>query len=261
MAEPPNEYFTTSIDRAANRAVVEELSAQVVTALRPDEAIFTDYAFDQLMELAEQGEVARAGSGAQFGFPGAELLLMIVVPALTGALTALFVRQGVAGVGGLDAPVREKLIDRAIIEQYAQRSGVRLKRGELDRLEREINQFAARALGAPPPGGGGPGGGGPGQGGPPPGDDESRRGPYCGYEIAALQVFLAAAFSMEELRNLCVALSVDDELIFVSGEGRSGNVRRLIGYFGRRGIPCVLVETAREERPQLDWDNLTPPTF
>ena len=78
MAKPPNEYFTTSIDRAANRAVVEELSAQVVTALRPDEAIFTETTEFRSQTLLERLQMmAFLNKGLEIRFqdkrPGAEV--------------------------------------------------------------------------------------------------------------------------------------------------------------------------------------------
>lgn len=245
MNQQPNEYFTTSIDQAVNRQAVHTLSAQIVAALRPDEAVFTAYAFDPLMNLAAQGEVAPVGSGAKFGFGGTELLLQVVVPAVTSALTTLFVLANVAGLGGLDElPPESNLINRKEVEQFVRRTGVRLSRGEIDRICGQIDQRVKLYVTVAIRAGG-----------------QAVARDYCGYESGALRDFLAAAFNIEELCNLCQDLGEDHEVIFVTGEGREGHVRRLLEHFGRRGMHCDLVKRARQKRERLDWENLTPPSY
>jgi hypothetical protein len=249
MSNQPNEFFTVSLDQAANRELAYAISAQVVAELRPAEAIFTEHAFDPLMDMAARGEVARVGSGAEFGLGAAELLLLVVVPAVTSALTTYFIHERVAGIGGAEGPPPDgELVSSAQIRALVSRSGVRISRRELDRLCWLVNQQArasiaewlaalARAERSP------------------------ADGVYCGYDREALRDFLCAAFSLDELRSLCWELGENHEDALAEGVALSGNVRRMLEHFGRRGRHCELIAAARKRREGLDWEHLTPPTL
>ncbi len=80
MTDPRYEFFNTSVDQEANLALVQQISAAAVASLRPKEAEFTTYAFDEVLRRAARGEVMRVGAGTEFGLGGAELLLFVVVP-------------------------------------------------------------------------------------------------------------------------------------------------------------------------------------
>ncbi|NTU83843.1 MAG: hypothetical protein HGA45_31465 [Chloroflexales bacterium] len=243
MGDPRNEFFTTSVDRDANRELARRISARVVEALRPDEVLYTEYAFDTLLDLAARGEVAQPGSGAKFGFGGVELLLMVVVPLVTSALTAAFVGARAAGVYGIEQPpAAQPLVSQAQVEALLRRSRLRVGRDSVAGLHTLVNQIVADELARA---------GGDHQPGP--------GGRCCGYDCAALRERFATAFSPDELRDLCFDLSEPHDDVILEGVPLSSNARSLLEHFGRRGRICELVALARSRRRHLDWDSLTPP--
>ncbi len=58
-------------------------------------------------------------------------------------------------------------------------------------------------------------------------------------------------FSLNDLRNLCTDLGVDDESI--SGDNKSAFTREIVQHFQQRGKTSTLIEKLREERPEVEW--------
>lgn len=63
-------------------------------------------------------------------------------------------------------------------------------------------------------------------------------------------------YNLEELRSLCFKLQVDYDNI--GGEGKRGKARELVDYMRRYGRTEELIETIKEERPNLPWPEPTP---
>jgi hypothetical protein len=74
---------------------------------------------------------------------------------------------------------------------------------------------------------------------------------------AQLRKVLAGRFSKEELRTLCFDLGIPYENL---PEGLDGLARELIIYCEKRDRLPELVETARELRSDVDWEDLAPAT-
>lgn len=239
MSDIPYDYFNTSVDKKANRAFVEAICAEVIAAVRPKEVIATPYVVGSLLDRAARGEVVRAGSDADFGLGGGDLMLYVVVPLVTNLTSAAFKATGVAGTGGLfELPDPLPMATPEDVAQLARQSGVRMSRKEPMQMAAHINQIVrtqfeqviahTRA--------------------------QYRRGSAsrCApYDDARLRQVVTQHFSSEELRTLCFDLEVPHEDI-VFGE-HSASVLRLIEYFLRRNELPRLVEALQKARPGVDW--------
>jgi hypothetical protein len=62
---------------------------------------------------------------------------------------------------------------------------------------------------------------------------------------------IAQRFNGEELRELCISLSIDFESL--GGEGNKAKAHRLIAFLERRGRAQELLETLGEFRPNVAW--------
>ena len=69
--------------------------------------------------------------------------------------------------------------------------------------------------------------------------------------LSSIQQGIMESYNLEELKNLCMDLGVDFENL--NGEGKSGKIRELIGYFNRRGQLSKLIEKCRMDRPDYPW--------
>jgi hypothetical protein len=71
-----------------------------------------------------------------------------------------------------------------------------------------------------------------------------------GFDVRVLDG-LNKAYTIEELRDLCFRLGVDDEQLEQRTKGQLA--RGLIGYMGRRGRLNELIDLLRAERPHVPW--------
>lgn len=241
MSDPRYDYFNVSVDKEANRELVAAISAEVVAALRPKEAIATPYVIGGLLDRAARGELVRAGSDADFGLGGGELMAQVVVPLVTELTTTVFKTTGVAGVDGLEElPDQLPIATREEVERMARESGIRMSRKEAAQVAVQINQLLRFQLGrridAPQP--------------------RSPAAPArCApYHCAGLRRLFTDHFSSEELRILCFDLEVPHEEVIYAE--KSASVRRLLEYFLRRNQLEQLVALARTERPEVDWSRV-----
>lgn len=239
MSDPRYDYFNTSVDKEANRTLVEAICDGVIAAVRPKEAITTPYVVGRLLDRAARGEVVRAGSGADFGLGGGDLMLYVVVPLVTNLTTAVFRAAGVAGAGGLsELPDPLPTATPEDVAQLARQSGIRMSRKEPMQVAAHINQLVrtqleqviAHARAQPRSG------------------SASRCAPHT---CADLRQLVSDHFSNEDLRTLCFDLEVPYEDIVI--DEHSASVRRLIEHFLMRNELSRLVEAMRAERPQVDW--------
>jgi hypothetical protein len=67
---------------------------------------------------------------------------------------------------------------------------------------------------------------------------------------AELRHNLSQHFNVDELRELCFSLDIEDEDL---PGGKSGMIRELIGHCERHGRTLELLDLARQARPHLDW--------
>jgi predicted transcriptional regulator len=78
------------------------------------------------------------------------------------------------------------------------------------------------------------------------------RGQELQYLRKLLQV-LDKCFDEGELRTLCFHLDVDYDSL--PGEGKANKARELVAYLERRGRIPELVETGKQLRPDVSWEN------
>lgn len=239
MRDARYEFFTTSVDQAANRALVHQIAAQAIERLRPEETIFTDLAFDDLLEHAARGEVICADTDQRFGMGGVELLLYAVVPLVANALVTIFLIKRSAGVRGMEQPpTPEEYINRKMIEAMVRQARIRCSRHEIKQLCVILNQYIAEYVAQAI------------------NDPNLRLEPRCGsYDCAALRRLLADAFNLNELHELCFELNEHSEDVIAANATRPEGARMVIEYFARRGRLDDLVAHARRARPAVDWSS------
>jgi hypothetical protein len=235
------EFFTTSIDQKENRKLALRISEQIVEAIRPSEVVFTDDVFDLLLDMALHAEVAQVGD-VRFGFGNAELLMMVVVPVVTSALTAAFVSVHVAGIRGLKQPPEiQSILNQVQIEQIIRQSKLRLSRTEQKQLIYLLSQLLSQEF-----------------------SEAAKAGALssdrcCGYNCEEVRERIANAFSLNELRDLCFALREPYEDSILEGVPLASNTRNLIEYFLRRGRICDLISAVKQRREHIAWDDHTTP--
>lgn len=76
--------------------------------------------------------------------------------------------------------------------------------------------------------------------------------------LIPLQDLLSDAFDTEELDDLATRLGVDSENL--AGSTKTAKVRALIKYLDRRKRLDALIQTGREQRPELEWPENEQPT-
>ncbi|NJN15462.1 MAG: hypothetical protein HC822_03795 [Oscillochloris sp.] len=239
MNDPRFEYFNTSVDKAANRALVEAVSGAVIAIVRPRESVATPYVIGPLLERAAQGETVRAGSDADFGLGGGKLMAYIVVPLVTQLVSGAFMSAGVAGVGGLETlPASLPQVTADEVLQQAQRSDLKLGRKEAAKVAVQINQLFVLTLQRSLP--------------DPDTPEPTNRSRCAPYHCRRLRRIFTNHFSREEIAQLCFDCELPHEDIMITEH--SASVRRLIEYMLRRGRLMELVELAREDRPEIDWE-------
>lgn len=239
MSDPQYDFFYRSADQEANRELARRISARVVEAVRPAEAVFTDDAFDELMVPVAEGKVPQVNSGTAFGFGPTELLIMAVLPVVSSALTTIFINERVAGVRGLEELPAFPELTRRIIEEAVRHSRVKVSRNEIDRIVSLINQILAEELGLTMC------------------NNKPDPGRCCGYDCGALRQLLEDYFTMDDLRTLCFDLGEQHENVFKGTPALRTGTRELLEYYLKRGRICDLVAQARRERQELHWDILT----
>lgn len=69
-----------------------------------------------------------------------------------------------------------------------------------------------------------------------------------------LRQLLVTRFSEGELRDLCVDLGIDYEIL--PGQSKADKARELVAYFERRGRIIELETASRKLRPNADWHNI-----
>lgn len=72
------------------------------------------------------------------------------------------------------------------------------------------------------------------------------------YDLIALRNQLVTAFSDDELRDLCLEMRVDYEII--DGTNKSAKARELLTYLHRRTRIDQLLLLCQQERPTYQWD-------
>jgi hypothetical protein len=236
MTNPQNDFFTISNDRETNRDLVYAISKQIVEQIRPDESMFSTYAFEPLMDLAAHDQVAQVGREAELAFGGAELLMMVVVPVVTSALTTIFLQARAGGIAGVEELPEGELVRRAQIEQLVRQSQVRLTRSEIDALHRQTNvlvlQHVSQAIEQPPP---------------------PER--CCRHECSALRLRLNETLTSEDLRNICFDLNLPHEDIVLPNQPYSSQVRMLIEYSIKRGLICKVISYIYQQYPHTRLDD------
>lgn len=240
MSDPRYEFFFTSVDQEANRRLARQITTQVVEQVRPDESLFTDPAFDTLMTNAARGAVIPAGAGVKFGFGAAELLVMVVVPAVVTALTNAFDRSKVAGIYGVEQPADTKeFISRDEIKAIIQDTHVRVGSAQINLLHDAINQRIEGVLQRAAA------------------NQSQRQDSRCGiYDCKALRKLFETSFTLEDMRDLAFDLNVDHNNV-VTEKTVSSCARVLIEYFLLRSRLEELVAYAKQQRPDVDWSHIT----
>lgn len=75
--------------------------------------------------------------------------------------------------------------------------------------------------------------------------------------LTELAGILASRFNREELRTVCFNLEIDyDDL---PAEGKANKARELVSYLDRRGRIPELIETGKQLRPDISWDEVLSP--
>jgi len=78
--------------------------------------------------------------------------------------------------------------------------------------------------------------------------------------LSKLRHILITRFSEEELRTLCWDLPAPADVDYddLSGEGKAGKARELIGHLERRDLIPALVEIGKRLRPTVNWGETSP---
>lgn len=72
--------------------------------------------------------------------------------------------------------------------------------------------------------------------------------------LSALRKILAERFSVEELQTLCFEMGIEYEDL--SGQGKAGKARELVGYLDRRDLIRELISVGERLRPDIQWGQL-----
>ena len=78
--------------------------------------------------------------------------------------------------------------------------------------------------------------------------------PSSQHDLRRLHQILSTRFVEDELRTLCFYLSVDFDSL--GGKGTKGKARELLAYLAHRNRISELVETSRQLRPDISWDDV-----
>ena len=76
-------------DELAKQTLARAISLEIIEKVQPDQLDTTDIVIDDLLELADQGQILPRGTENPFGFGGLDLIAQFIVPALLKALKVL----------------------------------------------------------------------------------------------------------------------------------------------------------------------------
>lgn len=127
----------------AKREALRAISLHLVGQIARDQLDASDMVVDDLIDLAEQGQVVPRGAEGAFGFGGLDLIVQIVVPAAVSVLTTVHISRRPTG---RDQPSAQILITDERLIQIAHQAGFDLLPHQIAKITRSINALVGLYL-------------------------------------------------------------------------------------------------------------------